>query len=531
MKVVCALLLGAVVMGILSCGGGSGGGYAVHGLNIKTISPSDGTTGVNRNSKITITFDDNLNISSVSNSNLHLKDQTNGVNVTCDVIVHDNIAEIVPTFRLCPSRTYSIKVDSDVESIHGAKLRSQCIFSFTTVSNQWTNSELIAQSNDAKTVVNNNGKAITVWWKYNYTNSHYEILMSQYDDAWSQPQVISGSSTSVYNPSVAMDNNGNAIIIWEDWGSLSTAGGIKFMEYRNGSWSSPRLASNMSFPAISYGSVAMNDNGNAIIVWSDNSIYKIEYVNGVWSQPETVSNDYDADYPDVRLNQNDEGIITWTHSTSSYGLDTLYSTELRQGSWTSPHIVSVQGIDPDMPQVAFDDMGNAIVVWQQIEGTSYRVYRNEFRNHTWSGPIAMTPQGGGAYYAKVSMDNIGNAIIVWQQVVNNIWQIFMSEYRSGQWNNSAITSSGSQATMPLVKMDASGNAILLWNQESGTDWQLFRKQYVNGLWQSAYLVATSHNQLNYIMYDVSMSGSGDIDMVWDTLDQNANLQLFRSRLN
>jgi hypothetical protein len=408
----------------------------------------------------------------------------------------------------------------------------QGVFSISTASNKWSTPELIAQSNDAKTVVNNNGEAITVWWIYNYINNHYEILMSQYDGvAWSQSQLISGGSSNVYNPSVAMDNNGNAIIIWVDWGSISAPGGIMLMEYRNGSWNSPRLASNMSSPAISYGSVAMNDKGKAIIVWLDKSLYKIEYANGVWGQPVTVSNDYDADSPDVRLNQNDEAVITWTHRTSSHGQNTLISTESRQGTWTSPHIISVQGIDPEMSQVAFDDMGNAIVVWYQLEGSSNRIYRNEYRNHTWSGPIAMNPQGVDALYAKVSMDDLGNAIIVWQQKVNNVMQIFMAEYRSGQWNNSVITSSGSPATVPLVKMDASGNAILLWNQQSGTDWQLFRKEYVNGLWQGASLVATSHNQLNNIMYNVSMSGSGDIDMVWDTLDQNANLQLFRSRLN
>jgi hypothetical protein len=530
MKVACALLLGIVMIGIFGCGGG--GGSVANELNIKSISPSDGTTGVGRSSKITITFDDNLNASSVSDSTLHLTDLNDSIFVKCDVTVHDNIVELVPQFRLCPNRNYKVIVDSDVKSVSGTKLKQQVAFYFTTTSNQWSNSELIAQSNQAKTVLNNDGKAITVWWKYNNTNSHYEIQMSQFDgNAWSQPQLISGSSASVYNPSVAMDNNGNAIIIWEDWGSVSTSGGIMFMEYRNGSWSSPRLASNMSFPAITHGSVAMNDNGNAIIVWSDNSVNKIEYVNGVWSQPVIVSNDFYAKYPDVRLNQNGEGLITWTHSTSSYGQNSLYSTELRQGSWSIPHIISVQGVDPNMYQVAFDDMGNAIVVWQQLEGSSYRIYRNEYSNHTWSGPIAMTPQGVSAFYAKVSMDNIGNAIIVWQQVVNSIWQVFMSEYRSGQWNDSTITSSASQAKMPLVKMDASGNAILLWNQESGTDWQLFRKQYVDGFWQSAYLVATSHNQLNNITYDVSMSGSGDIDMVWDTLDQNANSQLFRCRLN
>jgi hypothetical protein len=79
------------------------------------------------------------------------------------------------------------------------------------------------------------------------------------------------------NP-VAMDNNGNAIIIWRQ--SDGSNYQVFKSEYRNGVWVHPAsLADNISIDGYNADSpeVAMDDNGNAIIVYIqlDGTVYRV----------------------------------------------------------------------------------------------------------------------------------------------------------------------------------------------------------------------------------------------------------------
>jgi hypothetical protein len=81
-----------------------------------------------------------------------------------------------------------------------------------------------------------------------------------------------------FSPDVAMDNNGNAIIVWKQFDGLHNQ--IFKSEYRSGLWTHPaNLSDNISPDGTTcyYPEVAMDDNGNAIITWSqtDGSYHRI----------------------------------------------------------------------------------------------------------------------------------------------------------------------------------------------------------------------------------------------------------------
>ena len=65
--------------------------------------------------------------------------------------------------------------------------------------------------------MDNNGNAIIAWYQIDGTN--YQIFKSEYrSGSWTHPSnlsdYISPDGTDAYGPTVAMDNNGNAIIVW-----------------------------------------------------------------------------------------------------------------------------------------------------------------------------------------------------------------------------------------------------------------------------------------------------------------------------
>ena len=106
-------------------------------------------------------------------------------------------------------------------------------------------------------------------------------------------------------------------------------------------------------------------------------------------------------------------------------------------SWSDPASLS-DNISPDgtavhYPQLAKDDNGNALIVWSQSDGSNDQIFRSEYRNGSWSDPASLSdnisPDGQDTYNPQLAKDDNGNAVIVWQQSDGSNDQIFRSEYR------------------------------------------------------------------------------------------------------
>ncbi len=128
---------------------------------------------------------------------------------------------------------------------------------------------------------------------------------------------------------------------------------------------------------------------------------------------------------------NGSGTISKANATS-------VSVNCTNKTWTNPASltdnISPDGQDAAYPQVAMDDNGNAVIVWDQSDGINSQIFKSEYRNGAWTNPALLTDNisqdGQSADSPQVAMDNNGNAVIVWQQYDGNgNNQIFKSEYR------------------------------------------------------------------------------------------------------
>ena len=439
--------------------------------------------------------------------------------------------------------------------------------------------------------MDNKGNIIIVWCQSD--GAKYQIYKSEYrNDIWTHPASladnISPEGQDVAYPRVAMDNKGNAIIVW--YQSDGTNYQIFKSEYRNGAWTHPTsLADNISPDGqnAAYPQVAMDNNGNAIIVWyqSDGSrcqIFKSEYRNGGWTHPTSSADNISPDgqnaaYPQVAMDSNGNAIIVWyQYDGSKYQ---IFKSEYRGGTWHHPSIIS-DNISPDgqdaaLPQVAMDSSGNAIIVWYQYDGANYQIFKSEYRGGAWYHPSSISdnisPDGQDAALPQVAMDNNGNAIIVWSQSNGTFSQIFKSEFRNGAWTHplsltdnvssygqkkaynkqgvsidlsnlsiqgidlvvsssgDTTSSTGQPAAYPHVAMDNSGNAIIVWYQFDGANGQIFKSEYRNGAWINPASLTDniSPDGQNAAYPQVAMDSSGNAIIVWNQLD-GANGQIYKS---
>ncbi len=246
--------------------------------------------------------------------------------------------------------------------------------------------------------MDSNGNAIIVW------SQNSKIYRTEYrSGSWDSPEIISPGVRTATQPSVAMSSNGDAVITWRQ---IAAIGGYRIFksEYRNGSWNNPGdsdyIGPQVGGTTAVTPRVVMDSGGNTIIVWrqqdgsGDYQIFKSEYRSGSWTHPTDLSDNISPDGSDAG-----------TDATLHY------------------------------PRIAMDDNGNAIVVWQQFDNSSNRqIFRAVYQNSSWTIPSGLSdtvsPAGSTCFYPQVSVDNLGNAIIVWQQQdSSNDYQIFMSEFR------------------------------------------------------------------------------------------------------
>jgi hypothetical protein len=400
--------------------------------------------------------------------------------------------------------------------------------------------------------MDNNGNAIITWEQSD--GSNIQIFKSEYrGGVWTHPSSlldnISPNGQNAYAPQVAMDNSGNAIIVWRQ------SDGSKYQifksEYRGGVWTHPSFSDHISPDGQNAYNpqVAMDNNGNAIITWyqSDGSnfqIFKSEYRGGVWTYPsfsDHISPDGQHAYnPQVAMDNNGNAIITWYQSDGSK--DQIFKSEYRGGGWTHPSSItdhiSPDGQNADYPQVAMDNNGNAIITWEQIDGTNYQIFKSEYRGGVWTHPLSLSdnisPDGQTASNPQIAMDNNGNAIIIWYQSDGSKKQIFMSEFRGDVWTHPSsltdnISPDGQNAYNTQVALDNNGNAIITWYQSDGSNLQIFESEYRGNVWNhpSSLSDNISPDGQNADSPQVAMDNNGNAIITWHQY-VGSYLQIFKS---
>ena len=213
---------------------------------------------------------------------------------------------------------------------------------------------------------------------------------------------ISPAGWSAILPRVAMSNNGDAIVVWQQGGGNYHE--TFKSEYRVGSWIHPESLNdsiNIIGGSTYLSRVAMDDNGNAVIAWyqSDGTnlqVFKSEYLNDSWTHPLSLDDNIsldgtDAYYSRVAMDAKGDALIVWYQSGGIIGTQ-IYKSEFRSGLWVHP-IDFNDHVNPLLtainPAVAMDDNGNAIIVWLGSDGLNAQIFKSEYRNGNWTPPAGL----------------------------------------------------------------------------------------------------------------------------------------------
>ncbi|MFH0888890.1 MAG: hypothetical protein V1871_06755 [Planctomycetota bacterium] len=361
---------------------------------------------------------------------------------------------------------------------------------------------------DPEIAVDGSGNAIVIWPQSNAFTTHIYANNYIVGSGWAITNTLieTESTYSVYNARLAMNNNGFAIALWLQtdgtrnnlWANLCITGTT---------WGTATLLE--TAPETIYGypkpQIAINDSGNAVAVWVQNdgtcdSLWANRYISGTgWTGRELVetNNTYDATAPQVAIDNSNNIIAVWVQDSLTG--NHVYTNRYISGTgWAGvTPITNLINIATD-PQIAMNDSGNAVVVWA-MTSTDYALYANRYVSPTgWtsvSGDLIET-MDGSASVPQIAMNNSGNAIVVFNHYVLASCKAYATRYISPTgWTTVQLICNGQETTTePRIAINDSGNAMAIWYQYDTLRTNIWANRYIAGTgWVGSTSIETNAN--------------------------------------
>jgi hypothetical protein len=476
---------------------------------VGATTPANGATGVATEAPVSAAFSE---VVVVDGNSFTL---SAGANISGAVSfdVTTKVAAFTPATRLERLTTYTATLTSAITDLAGNLLAGNHSWSFTTADGAWGSAALIENNNGGgadtpQIAVNASGKAIAVWQQTE--GSGKTIWANRYEGGqWAGAELIgTDDGKQEFNPQIAIDASGNAIVVWEQF--INGSGhDIWANRYEAGQWLGPVLMESDAGDAQSP-RIAMNGSGTAVVVWQQvdgahYSIFAKRYEAGSWGSVVQIETDNtgNASKPQIALDASGNAIAVWQHADPIIitdplaplpaPLNNIWANRYVAGSgWGSAAAIENGAETAATPKIAFDASGNATAVWSQSDGTRHHIWANRYlAGGAWVGAALIeTNNTGAAQFPQIAFDGSGNAMVVWEQfdgTRNNIWA---NRYvaAGSSWGSAELIESDdtTDAHTPQIAVEAGGNALALWQQG---DNNILANRYLAGTgWGSAALI-------------------------------------------
>lgn len=360
---------------------------------------------------------------------------------------------------------------------------------------QFINDNLDYWQFDPDLVMDENDGQYAIWVDQRNGGSNdifFSYRPSPYDP-WGTNEIVNSDATpnDQYSPALAVDSSGNTYAVWVD--RRNDYQEDIYFAYRpaGGPWQPDELVTTAVTTTIQYvPDIAVDDSGNAYVVWADgrNGNRDIYFAyrpagGGSWTE-EQVNDVTNTAWPDSRVSPSiavdaaGNAVVVWTDERN--GLDVYSDYRPAGGSWGTDVVVSddpgtdYQG-DPD---VTIGADGTTYVVWADSRGEES--YDNIFfatrplTATTWSAneTIPGFPSGMAGWRAEPSVSvNVSGTVHIayvqtlwvgthWDSNINRVyWSAGSGWYSEGQANSN---DGGIDQRNPAIVVDSANDPRAVW---------------------------------------------------------------------
>lgn len=301
----------------------------------------------------------------------------------------------------------------------------------------WGSPEVLGDSLtvlDLEAVADANGNAIVIWEEPSYP--YYRLNSRRYvpGSGWSAPQYVDDNTGRCDLPRIAADNAGNAIAIWQqDDGTIPRVFANRFTA--GSTWGTPALISSSSSSSAFQPGIAVSRNGNAMAVWYEDNNgtynacarYFIPFTG--WDSIQSIETGTSNAFS-VRIALDDSGtaIALWRQP------DLYYSRYVPGTGWSTAQAIATGPLNN--PAIVLNGQGQAVAVLNQYDlASAYPadalVYGVKFSPAAgWGATSNLVSELGDAADPHVVIDSHGNGTAIWSQYVGT---------GNGGWTTAVIT--------------------------------------------------------------------------------------------
>jgi hypothetical protein len=321
----------------------------------------------------------------------------------------------------------------------------------------------------------------------------YEILSDRYSEVsgtWSAFAPVAEDADTGYQQ-IAIDYDGTETAVWHQEDGVTYSIYTSRRSSAAASWPASTLLE-LEEGVATRPQLTVDGSGNVIVVWSqdDGAYYSIratryDISSDAWGGEALLEVDPgDALFPQVATDETGNAIAAW-HQHDGIRNDIRASRyDVFTGTWGIA--VPLEGADGDAThaQLAINDVGDAVAVWQQLDGAGDSVHASRY-DETIDGWEAAVQIDSGAplhsHRPQVAVSGTGNATVVWFRwdgALSHIYGNFYDAY-AGTWAGAALleTEDAGHAANPRVVIDSAGNSIVIWSQDDGVFESIYARRH------------------------------------------------------
>ncbi len=282
--------------------------------------------------------------------------------------------------------------------------------------------------------VDRHGDALAAWLIDDpQGNTRVVVSFRTSDGSFGPPQTLSDPGQPAFNPGVAFDRDGNAIVVWDRFdGRVSRVQAV--FRSTDGELGEIQTLSPQGVPA-SAPQVGVSDDGQTDVIWLSQETTPpfVRFVQGArgsatgFDPPRTISNRNDsADAAHLAVSPNGTAMATW-RSIPLTQIEADLATALAPpvAEFESPVLVEPQsGMDVFEPRVAMDRFGRATALWvetppQATPGTNVVHQARTNRKGVFTSGGTLETADVSIDQTAVSVARAGNAIATWVAAPSN----------------------------------------------------------------------------------------------------------------
>jgi hypothetical protein len=470
---------------------------------------------------------------------------TNGNQVDGDVAV-DNDGDFVVAWT-------SDGQDGSVEGIYTQRFDNlpATVLPPTTVGNEFqVNTFTNGSQDDLSIAIDADGDFVITWESYGQDGSGNGIYAQRYNVAGvrlgSEFQVNTTTNSSQNDASIAIDADGDFVIAWESYGQDGSGNGIYAQRYNA---AGVRLGSEFQVNTTTNNdqresSIAIDTDGDFVIVWEGygqdgdgNGIYAQRYnAAGVRLGSEFRVNttlSFDQSNASIAIDADGDFVIVWEsfgQDGDGYGIyaQRYSAAGIRIGS--EFQVNTFTNSRQNNASIAIDADGDFVIAWQSFgqDGDSYGIYAqrynaagvkigSEFRVNTTTNSNQNAPS--------IAIDADGDFVIAWESRGQDGSGdgIYAQRYNAagirigGEFQVNTFTNDFQDNAS--IALDRNGNLVVAWEsfEQDGSSDGIYAQRFANNIPNSGNnsLLGTTGNDVIYGLGgdDTLDGGAGN-----DTLD-------------